>query len=110
MGDANLCSQQWENKEYTNFNVAVELRGILAQNGLKNWDLGKTYMADRLRKDGSLIESAIDHIYTNEGSEKIVSVRKLPTSATDHLSIKNHQKSFIAIQKKLKKRKLSKEA
>ena len=25
MGDANLCSQQWENKDYTNFNVAVEL-------------------------------------------------------------------------------------
>jgi hypothetical protein len=43
--------------------VAVELRGILALNGLKNWDLGKSYMADRLRKDGSLIESAIDHIY-----------------------------------------------
>ena len=87
MGDANLCSQQWENKDYTNFNVAVELRGILAQNGLKNWDLGKTYMADRLRKDGSLIESAIDHIYTNEGCEKNVSVRKLPISATDHLPI-----------------------
>jgi hypothetical protein len=33
-GDANLCSQQWENKDYTNFNVDVELRGILAQNGL----------------------------------------------------------------------------
>jgi hypothetical protein len=63
------------------------LRGILAQNGLKNWDLGKTYMADRLRKDGSLIERAIDHIYTNEGSEKIVSVRKLPNGATDHLPI-----------------------
>ncbi len=40
-----------------------------------------------LRKDGSLIESAIDHIYTNEGSEKNVSVRKLPISATDHLPI-----------------------
>jgi hypothetical protein len=47
------------------FNVAAELRGFLSQNGLKNWDLGKTYIADRLRKDGSLIESAIDHIYTN---------------------------------------------
>jgi hypothetical protein len=33
-GDANLCSQQWENKDYANFNVDVELRGILAQNGL----------------------------------------------------------------------------
>ncbi len=44
-------------------------------------------MADRLRKDGSLIESAIDHIYTNEGSEKNISVRKLPISATDHLPI-----------------------
>ncbi len=51
--------------------MAVELREILAQNGLKNWDLGKTSLADRLRKDGSLIESAIDHIYTNEGSEKM---------------------------------------
>ena len=87
LGDANLCSQQWERKDYANFNVAVELRGILAQCGLKIWDLGKTYMADRLRKDGSLIESAIDHIYTNQGIEKNINVKKLPISATDHLPV-----------------------
>ncbi len=67
-------------KDYTNFNVAVEFRGILAQNGLKNWDLGKTYMADRLRKDGSLIESAIGHIY------KIKEVKKMSTSES-YLSV-----------------------
>jgi hypothetical protein len=38
ISDANLCSQQWENKNNTNLNVAVELRGILALNGLKNCD------------------------------------------------------------------------
>jgi hypothetical protein len=67
-------------KDYTNFNVAVELRGIFAQNGLKNWDLGNTYMADRLRKDGSCIESAIVHIY------KIKEVKKMSASES-YLSV-----------------------
>ena len=65
-------------------------------------------MADRLRKDGSLIESTIDHIYTNEGSEKNVSVRKLPISAADHLPI--IAEIINSHPKKMKKRKLSKEA
>jgi hypothetical protein len=38
-------------KDYNNFNVAIELQGILAQNELKNWDLGKTYHFDILEFD-----------------------------------------------------------
>jgi exonuclease III len=62
IGDANLCSQKWENKEYNHFDMASELRGTLAQCGMEIMDLGKTFMADKTRTDGTLIESAIDHI------------------------------------------------
>ncbi len=65
MGDANLCAQKWDGEEYRLFNLAAELKSSLAQCGLENLDLGKTYMADRLRKDGTVIESALDYIYVS---------------------------------------------
>jgi len=65
MGDANLCAQKWDEDEYRLFNLASELKGSLGQFGLKNLGLGKTYMADRLRNDGTVIESALDHIHVS---------------------------------------------
>ena len=87
MGDANLCCHQWENKEYKHFHLATELRGMLAQWGMENLQLGNTYLADRIRVDGTLIESAIDHIYTNHSKNAGIKVKKLHIRATDHLPI-----------------------
>ena len=100
LGDANLCSQQWENKEYTHFHVAAELRGMLSQCGMENCQIGNTYMADRLREDGTVIESAIDHIYINQADNLDMKVKKLPISATDHLPI------VVEVATKVKKKTL----
>jgi hypothetical protein len=43
----------------------TELKSSLAQKGLENLEIGKTYMADRLRNDGTVIESALSHIYVS---------------------------------------------
>jgi len=50
---------------YYHFNLATELKSGLAQCGLEKVELGKTYMTDRLWKDGTIIESALDHIYVS---------------------------------------------
>ena len=56
LGDANLCADQWDEETYYQYKLATELKSGLAQCGLENLELGKTYMADRLRKDGTIIE------------------------------------------------------
>jgi len=55
--------------------------------GLENLELGKTYLADRLRKDGTIIESALDHIYVSLDQNTKVTGKKMDTSSTDHLPI-----------------------
>ena len=62
LGDMNLCSTQWDHPKFTNRYLSEQLRGSLAQNGMKNADLGYTYLADRLSEDGNTIQSSIDHI------------------------------------------------
>ena len=52
-----------------------------------NIDLGFTYMADRVREDGTIIESAIDHIYVSGELEERIYTKKLEESSTDHLPI-----------------------
>ena len=34
------------------------------------WDIRATYLADRLGEDGTIIKSAIDHIYVTDGSDR----------------------------------------
>jgi hypothetical protein len=59
MGDANLCAQKWDERL---FNLGAEPKSSLAQCGLENTEIGKTYLADRLKNDRTVIESALDHI------------------------------------------------
>ena len=51
--------------------------------GMINIDLGFTYMADRVREDGTIIESAIDHIYVSGELEERIHTKKLEMSSTD---------------------------
>jgi len=44
-------------------------------------------MADRLRKDGKIIESALDHIYVSLDQTTKVTGKKIDISSTDHLPI-----------------------
>jgi hypothetical protein len=87
MGDANLCAQKWDEEEYRLFNLAAELKSSLAQCGLENLEIGKTYMADRLRNDGTVIESALDHIYVSHDQNTKTTAKKMDASSTDHLPI-----------------------
>ena len=80
LGDANLCADQWDEETYYQFKLATELKSGLAQCGLENLELGKTYMADRLRKDGTIIESALDHIYVSLDQNTIVTGKKMDIS------------------------------
>ena len=70
LGDMNLCSTQWDHPKFTNRYLSEQLRGSLAQNGMKNADLGYTYLADRLSEDGNTIQSSIDHIYYSRKIEE----------------------------------------
>ena len=87
LGDANLCADQWDEETYYQFKLATELQSGLAQCGLENLELGKMYMADRLRKDGTIIESAVDHIYVSLDQNTKVTGKKIDISSTDHLPI-----------------------
>ena len=87
LGDANLCAHKWDEEDYRLFNLAAELKTSLAQCGLESLDIGKTYMADRLRSDGTIIESALDHIYVSHDQNTKITAKKLDTSSTDHLPI-----------------------
>jgi hypothetical protein len=44
--------------------------------GLENLEIGKTYMADRLRNDGTVIESALDHIYVSHDQNTKTTAKK----------------------------------
>ena len=54
---------------------------------MENIQLGNIYFADRIREDGTLIKSVIDHIYTNQTNCTSIKVKKMLISATDHMPI-----------------------
>lgn len=87
LGDANLCSEKWEEPEYIHQVLAEELKGTLALCGLKIAKLGQTYLADRLTEQGNTIRSALDHIYFSQELADQISTEALEESSTDHLPI-----------------------
>ena len=51
---------------YDNFgypSLANKMKSTLAQCGLRNLELGNTYLADRPTSNGNTIESDLDHIF-----------------------------------------------
>ena len=70
MGDANICTNKWNNPQYKHHRVVMELRSGLEQNGMKNIDIGNTYLADNTTQNGKIAESALDHIYMSSGMEE----------------------------------------
>ena len=96
-GDVNLCSSKWEDTNYLRKNVSRPLLECLSRQGLIIEDIGTTYQADHILKNGSIPESCLDHVYLSNEIRSNVSVIKLANSATDHLpvitKIKTNQRS-----------------
>ena len=75
--------------------MAEELQDTITQCGLVNIDLGDTYIADRLNKEGQHITSALDHIYMTMSLEKLTTTKKTEESCTDHVAIVAEIKAFL---------------
>jgi hypothetical protein len=69
------------------FNLAADLKSSLAQCGLENLEMGKTYITDRLRNDGTVIDSALDYIYVSHDQNTKITAKKMDASSTDYLPI-----------------------
>ena len=54
---------------------------------LVNKDIGVTFTADHVNKNGATSESAIDHVYVSKEINKNVEVKKLLNSASDHFPV-----------------------
>ena len=57
------------------------------QHGLIIADIGATYQADHILKDGTIPESSLDHVYTSSSIQKLLKVKKLVNSSTDHIPV-----------------------
>ena len=86
-GDINLCSSKWADVNYLRKNIARPLLECINQHGLIIADIGVTYQADHVLKDGTIPESCLDHVYSSSNIQKIVKVSKLLNSSTDHLPV-----------------------
>ena len=86
-GDANLCSEKWQQSDFLLCYLSDELIGTLAQCGIENVKLGNTYLADRLSNDRLIIESALDHTYISSELKSKSTIKNLVASSTDHVPI-----------------------
>ena len=87
VGDANLCTEKWDDKDFLHKNVAEILRTSLDQNGLKVNNIGITYTADHTQMNNTIAESAIDHVYNSHRISKKLTINKLNNNASDHLPV-----------------------
>ena len=86
-GDVNLWSSKWAETNYIRKNVARPVLESINQHGLIIADIGATYQADHILKDGTIPESSLDHVYTSSSIQKLLKVKKLVNSSTDHIPV-----------------------
>ena len=86
-GDVNLWSSKWAETNYIRKNVARPVLESINQHGLIIADIGATYQADHILKDGTIPESSLDHVYTSSSIQKLLKVKKLVNSSTDHVPV-----------------------
>jgi hypothetical protein len=88
LGDLNLDQEKWDEKSYSSFNLAEELRTCLSMCGLEVHGLGHTYFSNHVcGKAGVMPSSAIDHIYSCTGRSVNVKTGTLLRGMSDHLPI-----------------------
>ena len=76
IGDANLCSTKWKDPNFVHKNISTPLLNCLDQNGIKIHNVGNTYLADHILKNGTIPESALDHVYYSEATKLNAEVKK----------------------------------
>ena len=87
LGDANICSEKWDDPNFGNKTVSEALRSTLTESGLTPRKLGNTFIADKQGENGNVISSAIDHIYVSADMENRTATSKINHSSSDHLPI-----------------------
>ena len=87
MGDANLCSEKWDNPKFLHKKVSSILRNALEQNGIVTNNIGITYTADHAHGDNEFAESAIDHVYNSSSISDKIQINKLSNSSSDHVPV-----------------------
>ena len=106
MGDANLCSNKWQNPTFTNKKIANQLIGTLEACGLKIVPVGPTFIADHCQPDGSITESWLDHVYHSDQVKSEISTKIINYGSSDHLPVIISQKALL--DRKMFKRKIVK--
>ena len=84
LGDMNIDLTQWQNEAYYLRKIAEEYQACIGKNGLELLDYGITWQ--RIHKDGSIHNSALDHTFTNSPLH-INSYKKVETGFSDHWAI-----------------------
>ena len=86
-GDANLCADSWEEDDYDRKSTSQPLLRCLELNGIQVQKVGATYQADHMSKNGSVAQSALDHVYTSESIKECIKIEKIKNSSSDHLPV-----------------------
>ena len=87
LGDANLDMNKWNEPKYKNAIVTQVLRDCLDSNGLIIENIGDTYIANHIQKNGNISTSAIDHIYHRIEKAGKITVKKITNCSSDHLPV-----------------------
>jgi hypothetical protein len=88
LGDMNLDQDKWDEKGYSSYNLAEELRTCLSECGLEVHELGKTYFSNHVcGKAEEMPSSAIDHVYSCTNRPINVKTGTLLRAMSDHLPI-----------------------
>ena len=85
VGDMNLCSEKWNEKNYRYKSLSDPLLATLDTYGLNIANIGLTYEADHADVNGEYATSAIDHAYFSDACETTSST--LSNSSSDHSPI-----------------------
>ena len=87
IGDTNFDADQWDETNYRCKSLADVWRREIAWRGLVQYQLGVTYVSYYTKSSGKKVESALDHIYTND-TKTFTNEFKLPNNGmSDHCPI-----------------------
>ena len=88
MGDSNLDANKWDSPKFLHKNISIPLKNCLQQCGINILPVGNTYLADHMLQNGTIPESALDHLYTSDVINDRIVYKTLKNSATDHVPVK----------------------
>ena len=87
LGDANACSQNWKDSNFKHKKVSEEMNNSIEICGMVSMDMGITYTADGIGKNGIIAESGLDHIYASKSLTNRLNTFKKENAGTDHRPI-----------------------